>query len=88
MARTWETLEKSAAARTSTLAEIDELIPQLNERMDTMQGLMREHLTALRGYLLGGMPQEYQSTVDMAREILPEIEPAELKNRLGEILNS
>jgi hypothetical protein len=45
---------------------------------------MREHLTAARAYLIGAMPQEYTSTLKLAQEILPRIEPAEPRSRTAE----
>jgi hypothetical protein len=39
--------------REEELARIDELMRDLDVRLDTPQGLMREHLAAARSYLLG-----------------------------------
>jgi hypothetical protein len=68
------------------IVRIEELIAELDERMDTLQGLMREHLTAARSCLLGSMPVEYEMTIGLAREILPQIEPPELRTRLENFL--
>ncbi len=68
------------------LARMDELIHDLDAPLDTPQGLMREHLTAARSYLLGSMPEEYQLTLELARETLPEIDQPELRSRIDDFL--
>jgi hypothetical protein len=68
------------------LAHMDELIHDLDERLDTPQGLMREHLTAARSYLLGSMPEEYQMTLELAKEVLPEIDQPQLRSRIEDFL--
>jgi hypothetical protein len=70
----------------ATMLRMDALIRELNNRIDTPQGLMREHLTAARSYLVGAMPEEYRCTLDIARALVPEIEPLELRQRLDEFL--
>lgn len=81
-----QSLEEAQAARRARLPQLEDLIRDLDERLDTPQGLMREHLTALRGYLLDSMPLEYQATLEMAREILPGIDPPELRARIHQVL--
>ena len=70
------------------LLKLDELIRALDVRLDTPQGLMREHLTAARSYLLGAMPEEYKMTLDMAKEFLTEIDDTALRSRLNTFLAS
>jgi hypothetical protein len=70
------------------LERVESLISELDDRMDTPEGLMREHLTALRGCILGSMPDEYHSTVKLAKEILPDIGPPELRSRVGDFLDT
>ena len=74
------------AEREEELARIDELMRDLDVRLDTPQGLMREHLAAARSYLLGAMPEEYKMTLDMAKEFLTEIEDPALRSRLDAFL--
>ncbi len=68
------------------LARMDGLIRDLDAPLGTPQGYMREHLTAARSYLLGSMPQEYQMTLEMAKETLPEIEDPGLRSRIEDFL--
>jgi hypothetical protein len=68
------------------LARMDELIRDLDAPIGTPQGYMREHLTAARSYLLGAMPEEYQLTLELARETLPEIDQPELRSRIDDFL--
>ena len=75
------------AEREEELARIDELIRDLDVRLDTPQGLMREHLAAVRSYLHGAMPEEYKMTLDMAKEFLTEIEDPALRSRLDAFLH-
>jgi len=74
-----------SAAR-ATVLRMDALIRDLNNRLDTPQGLMREHLTAARCYLVGAMPEEYKSTLQLAKALVPEIEPPEVRKRVDEFL--
>jgi hypothetical protein len=74
------------SAERATVLEMDALICDLSNRLDTPQGLMREHLTAARSYLVGCMPEEYKSTLELAKALMPEIEPPELRQRLDEFL--
>ena len=68
------------------LARMDELIRELDAPLGTPQGYMREHLTAARSYLLGSMPEEYQMTLEMAKETLSEIDDRGLRSRIEEFL--
>ena len=68
------------------LARMDALIRDLDEPLGTPQGYMREHLTAARSYLLGAMPKEYQMTLELAKETLPEIDQPQLRSRIDDFL--
>jgi hypothetical protein len=68
------------------LARMDELMRELDAPLGTPQGYMREHLTAARSYLLGSMPEEYQVTLEMAKDTLSEIDDAGLRSRIEEFL--
>lgn len=74
------------SARREELILMDELIRDLDRRLDTPQGLMREHLGAARSYLLGSMPEEYKMTLEMAHEYLPQIDHPGLRSRIGAFL--
>jgi hypothetical protein len=71
---------------TEELARLDELIRDLDDRMDTPQGLVREHLTAARSSLIGSMPEEYKLALELARENLPLLDEP-LRSRIDEFLN-
>lgn len=68
------------------LIVIDELIRDLGRRLDTPEGLMREHLGAARSYLLGAMPDEYKMTLELAQQCLPQIDDPGLRSRIGSFL--
>jgi hypothetical protein len=68
------------------LARIDELIRDLDAPLGTPEGYMREHLTEARSYLLGSMPEEYQMTLELAKETLTEIEQPQLRSRIDDFL--
>jgi predicted metal-dependent hydrolase len=68
------------------LALMDELIRDLDAPVGTPEGYMREHLMAARSYLLGSMPEEYQMTLELAKETLPEIEQPQLRSRIDDFL--
>jgi hypothetical protein len=78
--------ESLNSSQRALVLNMDALICDLGNRLDTPQGLMREHLTAARSYLVGCMPGEYKSTLELAKALLPEIEPPELRQRVDELL--
>jgi hypothetical protein len=49
---------------------------------------MREHLDAARFYLLGSMPAEYEFSLKLAADSLPDIEDKELQARVAGFLRS
>jgi hypothetical protein len=68
------------------LARLDELIRDLDAPLGTPEGYMREHLTEARSYLLGSMPEEYQMTLELAKETLTEIKQPQLRSRIDDFL--
>ena len=70
------------------LANIEQLIGDLNGEDDTPNALMREHLEAARFYLLGSMPAEYHFSLWLSESILSEIKDKDLRARLEEFLQS
>ncbi len=68
-----EVPEYPGPAEREELARLDQLIAGLDVSLDTPQGLMREHLTAARSYLIGAMPEEYEMTLQMAKQYLSQI---------------
>lgn len=68
------------------LAGLDELIAELDAPLGTPQGYVREHLTAARSYLLGSMPGEYQMSLKLANESVPEIGDPGLRSRIEDFL--
>jgi hypothetical protein len=77
-----EVPEYPGPAEREELTRIEDLIKDLDVRLDTPQGLMREHLMAARSYLIGAMPEEYRMTVEVARQYLSQIEDRQLRSRL------
>jgi len=68
------------------VARLNQWIAELDDRIDTPEGLLREHLTTARSCVLGSMPGEYRLTLEMAREILPLLKQPALEHRIGEFL--
>jgi hypothetical protein len=71
------------------IARIEELMGDLDGyASDTPEFLMRDHLEAMRSYILNSMPEEYNLTRKLARDLLPEIQDVGFKQRLTGILES
>jgi hypothetical protein len=83
-----EVPEYPGPAEREELARLDQVIGELDVRLDTPQGLMREHLTAARSYLIGAMPEEYRMTLDMAKEYLSQIEDVRLRSNIEAFLKA
>jgi len=83
-----EVPEYPGPAEREELARLDEAIAGLDVRLDTPQGLMREHLMSARSYLIGAMPEEYRMTLGMAKEYLPQLEDTLLKSRIEAFLKT
>lgn len=78
--------EYPGPAERQELSRLDQLIEGLDVRLDTPQGLMREHLTAARSYLIGAMPEEYEMTLQLAKEYLSQIEDPQVRARIKSFL--
>ena len=74
------------ASRHHYLDRIDEMIRQLDETIETPQGLLREHLTGARAYLMNSMPDEFNLQIALARESLHLLEPAALRSQVDQLL--
>src|SRR5205823_5228339 len=71
------------------IARIEELMRDLEDyTSDTPEFLMRDHLEAMRLYILNSMPEEYNLTLKLARNLLPAIQDGRFKQRLTEVLES
>ena len=71
------------------IARIEEVMGDLeNYRSDTPEYLMRDHLEGMRWYILNSMPEEYNVTLKLARNLLPQIQDGRSKERLKEVLES
>jgi hypothetical protein len=68
------------------LAEIEQLISDLQDQSGENTALMREHLEAARFYLTGSMPGEYDFTLGLARQVLPDVESHDMQARLAAFL--
>lgn len=65
---------------------LDELIRDLDDRADTPQGLVREHLATARACLLESAQEEYELMLEMAEEALPQLRQSALRKRIAEFL--
>lgn len=73
---------------TDDAAVLEDLIRSLEGSPDTPIGLMREHLDAAHFYLLGGMIDEYELTLQLADRLLPEIGDNGLRSRINDFIRS
>jgi hypothetical protein len=78
----------SDALRARDLASIEELLRDLPDETGTTNGLMREHLEAARFYLLGCMPEEYNLTLKLAKDLVPSMIDQHLRHRIAGFLQS
>jgi hypothetical protein len=69
-------------------ARLEELVRDSASESDTPTALMHEHLDAARFYLLGGMSHEYGLSLNLAQELLPEIENQNLRGRIADFLRT
>lgn len=67
---------------------LDGLLRDLGTESHTPTDLMREHLEQARFYLIGSMPQEYRLTLDLAKQLLPDIQDKNLHSRVAAFLRS
>ena len=74
--------------RNRDAANIEELVRDLAGAESTLNALVREHLDAARFYLLGSMPAEYEFSLKLAADSLPDIEDKELQARVAAFLQS
>ena len=70
----------------SDVSYIEELVRDLVEKDCTPNALVREHLDAARFYLLGSMPAEYEFSLKLAADSLPDMEDKELQARVATFL--
>jgi hypothetical protein len=74
--------------RNRDVANLEQLVRDLAGEYGTPNALMREHLDAARFYLLGSMPAEYEFSLKLAADSLPDIEDKELQARVAGFLRS
>ena len=67
-------------------ARIEELLRDLPSDSNSTNALMYEHLEEARFCLLGSMLSEYQLALNLARQLLPDIEDENLRQRIGDFL--
>ncbi len=67
-------------------AVLEDLLRSLEGSPGKPIGLMREHLDAAHFYLLGGMTDEYELTLQLADKLLPEIEDNGLRSRINDFI--
>ena len=83
--------EETATAesrRNRDAAIIEELVRDLAGEYGTSNALTREHLEAARFYLLGSMPAEYEFSLKLAADSLPDVGDKELHARVAAFLRS
>jgi hypothetical protein len=78
----------SGGLHANELARLEEFIRDLPEGSDTPGGLLRERLEGARFYLVGSMPHEYGLNLEMAKEILPDLDDAALRSRIEEFIQN
>jgi len=66
-------------------ARLEELVQDLQGR-DGAYSLMREHLEAARVYLVGSMPREYEFSLKLVEELLPDIGDKTVHDRIDNLL--
>lgn len=69
------------------ISRLDELIRDLDDRVETPQGLIREHLTSARSCLIECMPEEYKMMLEMTEQALPLLENPAPKSRIAGFLS-
>jgi len=70
----------------SDVSNIEGLVRDLAGEEGTPNALVREHLDAARFYLLGSMPAEYEFSLKLAADSLPDMEDKELQARVATFL--
>jgi hypothetical protein len=70
------------------VARIEEFIHDLKNVSGPPSDPMLEHLEAARFYLLGAMPQEYQLSLNLVEEVLPDIPNEDLRKRIANFVRS
>lgn len=78
----------SARALAGDLAQLEDLVRNLEGKSGTPNALMREHLEAARFYLLGAMPREYSLTLKLVEDLVPDIEDQNLQTLVAGFLSS
>jgi hypothetical protein len=68
------------------LAELEQLISELQDQPGGNTAMMREHLEAARFYLTGSMPREYDFNLGLARQVLPDVESRDVQSKLAAFL--
>lgn len=68
------------------LVQIEQFILDLEDKPGENNAVMRERLESARFYLTGSMPQEYDFTLGLARQVLPDVESQDVQQRLAEFL--
>jgi hypothetical protein len=78
----------SDSAREGAVVHIEQLMAELADKSGDFEDLMQEHLESAQFYLLNSMPEEYSVTLELAREILPDIEDDTLGKRIADFLQA
>ena len=80
---------RASIVQMADIARIEALMRDLEDyTSDTPEFLMRDHLEAMRLYVLNSMPEEYNLTLKLARDLVPAIQDGRLKEGLTEVLES
>ena len=71
--------------RVHTAGALENLVQELTDRPGA-EALMREHVEAARIALLGSMTREYRFNLDLAKELLPDLEDKDLRARVSDFV--
>jgi hypothetical protein len=76
----------SDSVRKTALSDIEQLMTELASQSGDFEDAMQERLEAARFYLLNSMPEEYNLTLDLARQTLPNIQADGIRKHLADFL--
>lgn len=72
----------------SDLTELDELIAEVRASRSQQCDLLTEHLQSARIYALGGMPEEYALSLELALQLSSTLQDEAVRTRLERSIQS
>jgi hypothetical protein len=80
--------EQPLAETNAQLTQIEDLMASVESSNDARAGLLREHLQSARCYLLGAMPVEYVTTLELAQKNVDGLSDARLRHKAKQMLTA